>query len=244
VKAERVGIRRRLSQGATVVASILVAFAVDAFWEESKERRDLNEDLANIALELQENRARALYHLDMAQRVTAALDVLYVAIEEDGPTPSLADTTVWLAHINPTLDASLGAIDALIASGRMAVVGNPELARRLAGLRGRVGDAVEEQIQAQEIHFTSVLPELDGLDHQATRHISDAFWSQERIPGRQLEYRGDVVHPGSTTLLTALSLRHTLYTVTIGELRELLNEFELIEGLLEDEVGSRLERPS
>lgn len=235
--AEGAGIRKRLGQGAMVVSSILVAFAVDALWEESKERRDLNDDLANIALELEENRNRAVYHLDMAQRMANALDALYLAIDTDGPTPLLADTTVWLAHITPTLDASLGAIDALIASGRMAVVDNPELSRRLAGLRGRVEDAVEEQVQAQEIHFTRVLPELDDLDHQATRHISDAFWAQARIPGRQLEYRGQVVHPGGPTLLTALSLRHTLSTVTVGELRDLLDELDLIERLVEDEVG-------
>jgi len=237
VTASRAGIGKRLGQGAVVVSSILIAFAVDAVWEESKERRDLNDDLANIALELEENRARVVYHLDLAQRIANALDVLYLAIDTDGPTPLVADTTSWLANINPTLDASLGAIDALIASGRMAVVDNPELSRRLAGLRGRVEDAVEEQVQAQQIYFDRVLPELDGADHQATRHISDAYWAQERIPGRQLEYRAQVAHPGGAALLTALNLRHTLYTVTIGELGGLLAEFDLIEELLASEVG-------
>lgn len=236
---ERNVIVRRLGQGLGVVLSILIAFAVDAVWEESKERRDLRDDLANIKSELAENRARVVYHLDMAGRVANALDGLYAAIETQGRTPSVPDTTVWLAHINPTLDASLGAIDALVASGRMAVVDNPELSRRLAGLRGRVGDAVEEQVQATEIHFTRVVPELDDLDHQATRHISDAFWSQERIPGRALEHRGEVIHPGSPALLTALSLRHTLYTVTLGELAGLLDELDLIEQLIDEETGDR-----
>lgn len=233
----RAGIGKRLGQGAVVVSSILIAFAVDAVWEESKERRDLNDDLANIALELEENRARVVYHLDLAQRIAKALDVLYLAIETDGPSPSVADTTVWLAHINPTFDASLGAIDALIASGRMAVVDNPELSRRLAGLRGRVEDTVEEQVQAQQAYVDLVVPELDELDHQATREISDAYWAQERIPRRRLEYGGHVVHPGGAALLSALSLRHTLYTVTIGELGGLLAEFDLIEELLAIEVG-------
>ena len=129
--ASKAGIGKRLGQGAVVVSSILIAFAVDAVWEESKERRDLNEDLANIALELEENRARVVYHLDLAQRIANALDVLYLAIDTGGPSPLVADTTSWLANITPTLDASLGAIDALIASGRMAVVDNPELSRRL-----------------------------------------------------------------------------------------------------------------
>ena len=121
----------------------------------------------------------------------------------------------------------------------MAVVDNPELSRRLAGLRGRVGDTVEEQVQASDVHMNRVILELDALDHQATRHISDAYWTQERIPGRELEYRGDVLHPGGPTLLTALSLRHTLYTVTLGELAGLLDEFDLIERLIDEETGVR-----
>lgn len=237
MSAARTGITRRLGQGAVVVSSILIAFAVDALWEESKERRDLKSDLSNIASELEENRAQVIYHLDMAHRMAEALDALYALIDTNGPAPLVPDTTVWLAHITPTFDPSLGAIDALIASGRMSVVDNPELSRRLAGLRGRVGDAVEEQVQAMQIHFTRVLPELDDLDHQAIRHISDAFWTQERIPGRPLEYRSDVAHPRSPALLAALSLRHTLYVVTIGELRGLLDEFDLIEQLIEAETG-------
>ena len=177
-----------------------------------------------------------MYHLYMAQRMAKALDVLYFAIDTDGPAPLVADTTVWLAHITPTLDASLGAIDALIASGRMAVVEDPELTRRLAGLRGRVEDAVEEHEQALDIHSTQVLPEFDDLDHQATRHISDTFWSQERVPGRELEYRGEVVYPGGATLLAALNIRHTLYTVTIGELRGLAEELDLAYGEAQDGI--------
>jgi len=239
VRPEQTGIVKRLGQGAVVVASILIAFGVDALWEESKERRDLNEDLANITSELVENRSRVVYHLDMAQRVADANDALFVAIETGGSSPVVADTTVWLAHINPTLDASLGAIDALIASGRMAVVRNPELSRRLAGLRDRVEDAVEEQVLAQQVYFTRVLPELDDMDKRATRHISDAFWSQERIPGRPLEYRSQMVHPGGRASASAYSVRQTLYHVTIGELRGLLDELELIDELIEAEMGGR-----
>ena len=239
MRPEKEGIVKRLRQGAVVVTSILIAFGVDALWEESKERRDLHNDLVNIMSELDENRARVVYHLDLAQRISTALDVLYVAIKTGGPTPLVADTTAWLAHINPTLDASLGAIDALLASGRMAVVQNPELSRRLAGLRDRVEDAVEEQVQASDVYMDRVVPELDDFDHQATRHISDAFWSQERIPGRALEYRGQVAYPVSASLATASNLRQTLYFVSIGELRGLGDEFDLIEELIEAEVGGR-----
>lgn len=229
---------KRLGQGALVVASILIAFALDAFWEEFQERGDLHDDLANISLELEENRGRVEYHLDMAQRMVAAFDVVIGAIDSDQTAATVPDTSLWLTAITPSLDASLGAIDALLASGRMAVVENPELSRRLAGLRDRVEDAVEEQLQAHQIQFSSVVPRVQGDYWAAIRHIGDEFWAQARVPGRSLEYRSDVVFRQGPTVLSELSVRRTLYYVTIGEFRGLLDEFKLIENLIDSEVGA------
>ena len=220
-----------------VVVSILIAFGLDAFWEEWKERGDLHDDLANISLELEENRSRVEYHLDLAQRMVNAFDVLLEAIDSDQGSATVADTTFWLTAITPSLDASLGAIDALVASGRMAVVENPELSRRLAGLRDRVEDAVEEQVQAYQLQFTVIIPRLEGDYWRATRHIGDEFWAQARVPGRRLEYRSDVAFRDGPDVEYELSTRRTLYYVTIGELRGLLDEFDMIEELIELEVG-------
>ena len=225
-----------------MVVSIVIAFGLDAFWEESKERRDLHEDLANISSELQENRARVEYHLDLAERMVTAFDVLIGAIDADQGAATVPDTTLWLTSITPSLDASLGAIDALLASGRMAVVGDPELSRRLAGLRDRVEDAVEEQVQAHEIYFSVILPRLKGDSWRGTRHIGEEFWAQERVPGRLLAYRSEVVFADGVDLLYELNVRRTLYYVTLGELRGLLDEFDSIEDLIDVEVGSRASR--
>ena len=238
MSSKRDRITGRLGQGLLVVVSILIAFGLDAFWEESKERGDLHDDLANISLELEENRGRVEYHLDMAERMVDAFDVLLDAIDSDRDAATVADTTFWLTEITPSLDASLGAIDALVASGRMAVIENPELSRRLAGLRDRVEDAVEEQVQAYQLQFTVVIPRLNGDYWRATKHIGDQFWSEARVPGRPLEYRSDVVFLEGPDVASELSTRRTLYYVTIGELRGLLDEFEVIEELIELEVGA------
>jgi hypothetical protein len=194
--------------------------------------------LANISLELEENRGRVEYHLDLAQRMVDAFDVVLEAIDSDQATVAVPDTTLWLTGITPTLDASLGAIDALVASGRMAVVENPELSRRLAGLRDRVEDAVEEQAQAHEIQVSAVVPHLQGDFWRATKHIGDEYWPQARVPGRGLEYRSDVEFREGQDLVSELNFRRTLYYVTIGELRALLDEFDLIEDLIDSEVGA------
>jgi len=173
----------------------------------------------------------------MAQRMVDAFGVVLAAIESNQAAPAVADTSFWLTTITPSLDASLGAIDALIASGRMAVIGNPELSRRLAGLRDRVEDAVEEQVQAWEVQVSIVLPHLAEHDWNATRHVGDAFWAQDRVPGRGLEYRGSVTLPSGRSLVAGFSVLRTLHYVTIGEFSALLEEFDVIERLIELEVG-------
>ncbi len=231
-------ITKRLGQGLLVVVSILIAFGLDAFWEDSKERGDLHEDLANISAELQENRARVEYHLDMSQRMVDAFDVLLGAIDSEQGAATVPDTTLWLTTITPSLDASLGAIDALIASGRMAVVSNSELSRRLAGLRDRVHDAVEEQVQATEVQYSLVIPHLRKNSWQGIGHIGDDFWAQERVPGRSLEHRSDLVFHYGADVVSGLNVRRVLYYVTVGEFLALLDEFDAIEDLIEAEVGS------
>jgi hypothetical protein len=100
-----------------------------------------------------------------------------------------------------------------------------------------VEDAVEEQTQAWEVQVSLILPYLKEHDWQAVRHLDDAFWAQERIPGRQLENRGNVALPSGRSLVAGLNVRRTLHYVTIGEFRALLQEFDVINELIDSEVG-------
>lgn len=195
---EGVGTRaRRLAlEGVVVVASILIAFALHACWQDAELERDVRLDLENVSREIAANRDRVRYHIDLTSRMVAALDELRVRIAaSDAANLVVPDTIVWLSQITPTMDLSLGAVDALLASGRMAAVEDPVLAGRLAGLQGLVGDAVEEQAQALQIQHRHVLPLLTGTDYEGLEHIGEAFWAQERVPGRALAHRGDVLYP-------------------------------------------------
>lgn len=216
-----------------VVLSILIAFALDAFWQDAELRRDLRLDLENVAREIETNRGRVEYHIDLTSRMVAALDDLLDRMSGSSvPEVAVPDTIAWLSQITPTMDLSLGAIDALLASGRMAAVEDPNLAGRLAGLQGLVGDAVEEQVQALEIQYGLVLPLLSVMDHEGIQHIGDAYWSESRRPGRALQHRGEVLHPRSRELAGFLHNRRALYIVVLGELDRLLIEFDELERMI------------
>ena len=106
-----------------VIVSILIAFGLDAAWDSAEVRRELRSDLENVVQELQVNQARVAFHFDMAVRIGMALEHLGDALAASSASHVVVpDTIAWLAAVYPTLDGSLGAVDALIASGRMAAI--------------------------------------------------------------------------------------------------------------------------
>jgi hypothetical protein len=224
--------RKLFWEGLVVVVSILIAFGVDASWDAAELRRDVRLDLENVARELQMNRDRVDFHIDMVTRIHAALGYLDGALAtSDMPQILVPDTVAWLAALSPTLDASLGAIDALIASGRIAAIEEPELATRLAGLRDVVDDAREEQVYNQRIIDQHLIPYL-GDAERGTGHLS-SFWSYERVPGRALSYKGDVAYPNNSVTRGAAARMQGNAFVIVNELQGLVAELDAIEALLE-----------
>jgi hypothetical protein len=216
-------------EGIVVILSILIAFALDATWQQAELKRDLRLDLENVASEIDGSRQRVLYHLDITARVMAASGLLYGRMAaSDAPAIVAPDTTIWLAGVSSSLDASLGAIDALLASGRMSAIDDPELASRLAGFRDRVEDVVEEQIQARDVARNQLSPHLVHFDRGPISHIGESFWATERVAGRVLESRGPATYPSSPSIRHFLADRRGLYLVSMGELESLLAELDAI----------------
>ena len=139
--------RRVLLEGAVIVASILLAFGIEAWWSEHQEaaRRDaLMEDLQaelvtnavslEDALERQRLRARRLeILLNELTETAVGLDVDSVrALQES-------------ARVNPSWDESRGILNLLIQSGDLTLLENRELRARLAGLESRASDYLSNQ---------------------------------------------------------------------------------------------------
>jgi hypothetical protein len=224
-------LRELLLEGAVILASILLAFGIDASWEAAELRRDVRSDLQNVARELGANQDRVEFAIDMATRIHAALTYLDIALASvDEPQVSVPDTVAWLASLSPTLNPSLGAVDALIASGRMGAIKEPDLTTRLAGLRDVIEDVREEQLYNNEIAHQHLIPYL-GDPERDTGHLS-SFWSQERVPGRTLPYQRHVAYPNNPVTRGAVARMQGNAFVTMNELSALMDEFAAIDALL------------
>jgi hypothetical protein len=132
-------------EGLVIVASILLAFGIDAWWGERQAGLDEKESIAQLATDFRANAAR----LETIRNVhEAALDAAYefLARAGVGGQSQSSATTAELVYISLrawTYDPVLGGINSLIQSGslgllrkdslRVAVAGWPDIVEDLSG---------------------------------------------------------------------------------------------------------------
>lgn len=139
---------KRLSvEAAAVVASILLAFAIDAWWDERIEHVEEKEILQSLLVEFEVNRDEAasvvLVH-EMSLQSTARLMNL-----TDDEILALSGDEVerYLRYFaNPrTFDAVRGSVDALTNSGKLGILQARELREALTTFINILEDATEDR---------------------------------------------------------------------------------------------------
>lgn len=186
---------------------------------------------------LADNRERITFQIDMMERVVSAQETLLDAASSDADArhQTVPDTLAWLVSAVPTLNASLGAVDALIASGRLALIEAPGVRASLSGIRGAIGDAAEGQVQARSLYFDQLVPlTRDRFNRSGIAHITDEFFSAGRVPGRGLVSHSMVGYPISPAIFAITLERRLHYQVSLGEMRQLLDEFEQLRQMTAD----------
>jgi len=221
-------------EGVVVVVSILLAFALDAWWGRRAADAEMDQELASVRRELETNRLLIANEVDALERITAASAALVdeLSAASGAQVVSVPDTLAFLvASWAPSLDASFGAIDALISSGRLAGVEDEQLRLGLARLRGRVSDAVEDELAARQISLDHQwLLFMSRLDLPAIVRVENAFFgtAHQSFTGVALVYRTDVDFPNSRAILNSVVNRASWYGSSLGELRELLRDVEIL----------------
>lgn len=225
-----------------VVASILIAFALDAWWAERQLEQEIAEDLSIVEFELAENVRLVQVTMDIMNQVVTAKSDLIAALmsNPDSELVEIEDTTIfWGIFSNPTYDPSLGAIDAWIAAGRLGGLESLVLRQRLASVRGKVADIVEEQHIAREIAVREIYPLIkDQIGDISSVHklFSDGFHSRQKTAVQAVTGSGTVSIPNSNALLFLLRARMIWYEASIYETGDFQAELEDILLLLQDEI--------
>ena len=235
-------------EGLVVVVSILIAFALDAWWDDRQLEQETAEDLAIVEYELAENIRLIQITMDILYQVVAANRELVAQLtaHPDADMVDVADNVVfWSLFSHPTFDPSFGATDAWIATGRLQGLESAVLRQRLASVRGKVEDVVEEQRIAREISVEQIYPLVkDQIDDIGLIEdiFSAGFGARQSTGVQPPSQSGLISFPNSNALRFLLQAKTLWYVSSIDETRDFQSELEQIQVMLQDEMrqfGSR-----
>lgn len=236
-------------EGVVILASILAALFLEGLRDDRELAKEVALELVSVGLELERNRDMVLAELSAIDRIVTATDSMLVALSED-PDAELVqvpDSLAWLvAGWMPTLDPSLGAVEALLSSGRLSQVGDPELRLGLAGLRDLFLDASEEQAQALSLSADQLWPRFTmSPDMHAVRRLSREFVSgrqeagvspQEQMEGGRMPNYQHIAFPNGHDVRGTLNLKLMWLEAAKAELQPLLPHLERLVTLVASEA--------
>ena len=133
---------RILAEGTVIVVSILLAFGIQAWWEERKDRVDEAELLTRLKTEFTNNLARidarSSYRL-MLGRNKEMFELASSAPEPGGAVVLVPALTIRVIAMAPTYEAETPVLDGLVRSGRMEVIESREIRASPERLHGTGG---------------------------------------------------------------------------------------------------------
>lgn len=154
-----------------IVASILLAFAIDASWDARKERVEEAEILAGLQREFTDYQARLESGIAQHRRMLAGMAAILASIEDGDWTSTEWDMDEAIGQLftPPTSDLGNGVRDALVQGGRLELLSDPILRERLAQWPAFHEELVDDQLFSRELVLRQVVPYLSrqGVDLSA-----------------------------------------------------------------------------
>lgn len=175
---------KKLLEGFGIVLSILLAFGIDAAWQNHQEKEEEDRMLLSLRDEFLVNEQRAAEAVAFHTALRAAGDSLLIVARRGQPEAAQLDELIvnltWYGSFIVFESASL---DAVVLGGKLDLIRNEELRRLLTGWRGALEQAA--RVEAQEfVHYTEVwLPILRS--HANLAQVGNAA---RAVPGSNEPY--------------------------------------------------------
>ena len=141
--------KRIAVEAAAIVASILLAFAIDAWWDERNERIEETEVLLGLKSEFSRYRDEMSESIDVFANNRALTEELIIATRRgswDSETLDI-DAAINAIYDPKSHDFGGGVLDALINSGRLEIISDYDLRVRLANWSQIFGEVRDDEIR-------------------------------------------------------------------------------------------------
>jgi len=188
----RINLRGLIFEALVIMASILVAFALDRWWDARQDRVEERLVLQALHDEFLQAKAELDQRLALHQRiegsVRSTLDALRQAHDRGEPFVTVGDTALGWAYVPPTTQLALGTLNGLLASARLGLLRDRELRIVLSSLENVLGELTEEETRA-------LAHVQDHLDPVMRRRVDVSPFVNNALIVSLLE--GDLTAPGA-----------------------------------------------
>jgi Family of unknown function (DUF6090) len=149
-----------------IVVGVMIAFGVDARWEDSRERREEVRILRSLQTEMVENGLRLKQVVGVRMSARDGAETLF-DITGPGAQPQLSSVVDSLLAVTSTgvatYDPLTGSTDALILGGQLASISNDSLRLALASWPEQLRDLREDEVWLIEYSMVDGTPiSFDG----------------------------------------------------------------------------------
>jgi hypothetical protein len=154
--------KRIFAEGAAIVISILLAFAIEAWWSNYQDRAEEQGILLGLKSEFGHN--LSLIETEISYRNAVIRSILRIfdassmqsSIDSEDLDELIGDVTWW-----SNIEYSRGAIDGLIQSGRLTLIANEEMRRALASIPSIYADTTRAELNDRDTTNGVVIPFLN-----------------------------------------------------------------------------------
>lgn len=187
--------RQLIAEGIAIVASILLAFAIDAWWDDRQDRRDEQVMLASLHDEFAVIKSALEADIERHEQNLASLKTLLQRMNGDrhGDEAAVIEAA-FLELLSPrTTDLGSGALEALLGSGRLELIESKPLREKIAGWPGVIYEVWDDQASNAKMVFDTYIPYFVRAGWPAGTAMRGWYPAWD-IPERDLADHPDIVN--------------------------------------------------
>jgi len=232
---------RVLVEGAIIVVSILLAFAIDAGWESSQEAAWRSEALSDLRREAESNEAAIGEFISLYQASVEAAERVYADPESLSALPNDSLARIFaLAVFVPTFDPDDAVLSSLVRSGQIDRIEDGDLRSSISLWLDRAEDLAENRRDSEttrdELFFLLREHRLNGEFDVFFAPVSEGAADQSGLLGGVEVAAASGLSTGLSELFSVVEFRELMAFRTMWS-RVMLSELQRLRESVDETLG-------
>ncbi len=162
------------AEGAAIVVSILLAFSIEAWWDDHQDRAEEQRIFVGLKSEFEQN--LGLIEIELSYRnavINSILKIFDASVAPASLEPEVLDGLIGDVTWWESIIYSRGAIDGLLQSGGLSLIKNEDLRRALASMPSRYENTAAAELNDEYTTLNVITPFLNT--HSSLSQIANTM---------------------------------------------------------------------